>query len=796
MKGLMAIFFVCWFIQLNGQNGIINGKIVDVNNNPLFGATAVIKNDTKGVATDLNGTFQINKLSIGKYVLIVSNVGFKTKEVPFEIDHSKRKVLKIILEENSSKLTEVVIRGKSKSVKIEERGFNVNSFDFKGIKHQNLDVNTVLDRTPGVRVRRSGGIGSDFEYSLDGMSGNAIRFFIDGIPMDYYGSSYSINNLPISLIKRMDIYKGVVPVEIGSDALGGAINIVTNQKSSSFLETSYSIGSFNTHQIAFHGQWNFNSGLVSRLSSFYTYSDNNYKVWGEGVFYADESSGFNTIEFTKSNPAERFNDDFQTISTKFDIGYTNKKWADQLFMSMVASDQRKGVQTAQTMSRVYGKVRNNEQTVMPSLVYKKKNFLTEGLDVNAFTAYSYTKGVVVDTSYVQYDWRGKQIGVRPSGGEIGYDGKSLFTQNDRSSIVRLNINYELPFSLKLGINYVHSNLSRRGEDPYAPEYRIPQIEPQKIGSNFLGISLEKQMYKKKLLTTTFLKLYEYNASINELIYTDVYNVKKYKKNILNWGAGLATSWRISDNFLVKASLENAVRMPSSIEALGNGITISSNPEIRPEKSFNINVGAILGRFTAGENHGFKASLNTFYRDTKDKLLFTLIDARDNGNFLNIDRIVGKGVEFEFLYDFNQRLKFNCNATYLDQRNNLKFDEIGRKNIFFGDRMRNTPYFMANAGVNYQFKNLFQKKSKLFVYTQSAYIHEFYLDWPSAASANNKRIVPSQLTIDMGCSYSFPSNNFVVALDVSNILNAQVYDNYRLQKPGRGIFFKLNYEIKL
>ena len=48
--------------------------------------------------------------------------------------------------------------------------------------------------------------------------------------MDYFGSSYSINNFPVSLVDRIDVYKGVVPVELGSDALGGAINLVTSQQ--------------------------------------------------------------------------------------------------------------------------------------------------------------------------------------------------------------------------------------------------------------------------------------------------------------------------------------------------------------------------------------------------------------------------------------------------------------------------------------------------------------------------------------------------------------------------------------
>ncbi|OYX09361.1 MAG: hypothetical protein B7Z16_18670, partial [Algoriphagus sp. 32-45-6] len=362
----------------------------------------------------------------------------------------------------------------------------------------------------------------------DGMSGNAIRFFIDGIPMDYYGSSYSINNLPIALVDRIDIYKGVVPVELGSDALGGAINLVTNQKISNFVTASYAFGSFNTHQTALHGQWRLKSGFTTKLSTFYTYSDNNYKVWGKGVHYADASTGYRAVEFTKEKPAERFNDDFQTLSAKLDIGFTQKKWADQFFITMLASDVKKGVQTAQTMARVFGKVRNNEKVLMPSMIYTKKDLITQGLDVNAFAGYSYAEGVLIDTSTVQYDWRGQEIGTRLSGGEMGYDGKSLFTQKDHSQIYRFNATYKLPSDFKLGLNYLYSSTRRSGEDPFAPTYRIPYLEPQNIDSHFAGLSLETVKFNDRLHANAFVKFYDYHATINDYEYTTEYVLVTYK----------------------------------------------------------------------------------------------------------------------------------------------------------------------------------------------------------------------------------------------------------------------------
>ena len=65
--------------------------------------------------------------------------------------------------------------------------------------------------------------------SLDGFSGKHVKLFIDGVPQEGVGSSFGLNNIPINFADRIEVYRGVVPVGFGTDALGGVINIVTNK---------------------------------------------------------------------------------------------------------------------------------------------------------------------------------------------------------------------------------------------------------------------------------------------------------------------------------------------------------------------------------------------------------------------------------------------------------------------------------------------------------------------------------------------------------------------------------------
>ncbi len=117
-------------------------------------------------------------------------------------------------------------------------------------KYYNRPATTLalINQSPGVRIRQDGGLGSKADLSINGISGRQVKYFINGIPADFLGAGNRLNIFPVNAIDRIEVYKGVVPIELGSDALGGAINIVTRQQLNNYTDAAYSIGSFNTHK--------------------------------------------------------------------------------------------------------------------------------------------------------------------------------------------------------------------------------------------------------------------------------------------------------------------------------------------------------------------------------------------------------------------------------------------------------------------------------------------------------------------------------------------------------------------
>ncbi|MCG8372466.1 MAG: carboxypeptidase-like regulatory domain-containing protein, partial [Balneolales bacterium] len=96
-------------------DAIIEGKIVEAGtNDPLIGASVFIKGTTRGMATDLEGNYSIRGLSAGDYVVVISYLGFKQKEIPVSLSDGERLTLNEELEWQGVQGEEVTITAQAR----------------------------------------------------------------------------------------------------------------------------------------------------------------------------------------------------------------------------------------------------------------------------------------------------------------------------------------------------------------------------------------------------------------------------------------------------------------------------------------------------------------------------------------------------------------------------------------------------------------------------------------------------------------------------------------------------------
>src|SRR5690606_2176176 len=126
-------------------------------------------------------------------------------------------------------------------------------------------------------------------------------------------------------------YKGVTPAHLTSDALGGAVNIITKRDRRKAIDLSYSIGSFNTHRAAVSGSFTEpKKGFHINVNSFFNYSDNDYlmRTNPDARVYLEVLNKENSNKFDTLSSARRFHDAYRSSMTQIEAGLSNKRWAD------------------------------------------------------------------------------------------------------------------------------------------------------------------------------------------------------------------------------------------------------------------------------------------------------------------------------------------------------------------------------------------------------------------------------------------------------------------------------------
>ena len=797
----LLLLVTTFFISYLGfsQTGELSGIIILEDNTPVINAHIKVIGTTHSAVTDFDGSYFIKNLKYGTYNLLISTIEAHKKTISITIAQEKTSITTTV-SRKTNELSEVVVNGQSKETKLETAGYAVNVVKTEEASIRNIQTNELLNTTVGVKIRQNGGLGSDVTYSLNGLSGSSIRIFINGIPSSTYGSSFNLNSIPPSMIKNIEVYKGVVPGHLADDALGGAINIVLHDKIKNHLNASVSYGSFNTLQTSVNGVYRFDkTGFTVKGSLFHNYSDNDYKVSGRSVLVTGLGGEQTPIT------ARRFNDAYRSTGGMVHFGYTNVSWADQFFIGLTASDDYKEVQHGAFMTITPYKDRFLESdALLANLSYQKKNIFTKGLDVTINGLYGKRNRAINDTVAWAYSWYGERA-IDFRGNEYQYTwgsqqegGPTLSKIKRKVAAIRTGLSYTIAENHKVLLNHVYNSIDREDSDALQSVLENTFIGTRDLHKNIFSLTYELNALDDQLKASVFGKHYQQKTiSIDPEIEADEDGNDRVVDEIVTstnayQGYGFASSYAITPNITLLASAEKAIRLPDETEVFGNdGDNVVANPNIRPEISNNYNLGFRLGSFKV-KKHEFTISTNLFTRNIKDRIglpIETSLNVDDELIvYVNQGNAKSKGIDAQLNYNYNNNLGFNFNVSRFDLTTETaagtEFD------------IPNTPFLTMNGSLRYSFKNFIQQKSNLNLFYTLYFTDEFsYLVSQGSNTVGDDFFkVPQQVAQDFGLSYAFPSSKFVVSFDVKNIFDKPVYDNLSVQKPGRAFYLKMNYTI--
>ncbi len=754
------------------QKSGINGKITDENGEPVPGALVKIVNSTSSTTSDFNGQFNLKNIPAGKQTVQVSSVGMTSISKEVSLKSGENQSLNFRLSTNVQQMQTVSVIGRTEAQEANRQAYNITAIDAKKLYNTTLDISGALDRVAGVRVRESGGVGSNFNLSLNGFSGDHIKYFIDGIPMDNFGSSFQINNIPINLADRIEVYKGVVPVWLGSDALGGAINIITGDRYRNYIDISYSHGSFNTHRSVINAAATSKKGLTFQINAFQNFSDNNYKV---NVAPSD----INTGAYAPKTTLRRFHDTYHNETLITSIGVVDKKYADKLLFGITLGKNYKEIQTGARMQTVFGGWHRRGNIIMPSLKYKKDN-LIKGLDIALNANYNLGYEKNIDTMNVRFDWYGN-IKAHGSSGESS---RSLYKYRNNNGLATAMANYQINEKQSLALSNSYSTFNREGNDLLNPLNDLN--EPiKKTHKNITGLAYSYAIKDK----------YSMNFFGKYLSQTVINGSSNNKGNTQKIGYGAAVTYFVNPSLQLKASYELTNKMPEAFEIFGDMENIEGNSNLKPESSNNANIGFIYG-FDLNKDNKFSITANGIYRYATDFIYRRLNNNQSKLVADNRDGVRTFGGDTEIRYSYKQWLSAGLSATY-QYIQNMQKREPGYSIVspLYKDQMPNIPYLFGNTDVSVSLKNIGQKGNNLNIGYNLLYVHAFWLYWPSMGEISaeaEKKEIPQQLSHDINIVYSLANGRYNIGLEARNVTDALLYDNFSLQKPSRGFYLNLRY----
>lgn len=691
---------------------------------------------------------------------------------------------------------EVTVQGQlSARAQLEKSSAAVTVVNLTQAKKRSSDLGEVLARVAGVSVRRYGGLGSEYRFSLNGLYDDQIRFFVDGVPVDRV-YAMKVAYVPINLIDDVEVYRGVVPLRFGADTLGGAVNLVTPAKYETMAQATYQVGSFGTHRATVAGRYRHEpSGFVAGIDAFLDYADNDYKI---DVNVPDERG--------RLAPARvrRFHDAYRARGVFAEAGVVDKPWARKLLVRGFSSWYRKQLQNNVVMTVPYGETFYGDGLYGGLAEYQ--NDFKRRYSLAVIASYSYRTIDFDDKSRWVYDWYGERIRERRVPGEIE-DKPHDQTVWQHGAFGRATLDVRLAPGHTLSVSATPDFATRTGDERMQldPQARDPLSADRDLFKLVSGVSYmlhlaplsrapaeaeARRPEHYRVENVLFAKSYMYRANSQEALPGNIFRRRDRETALFGGGDTLRVTL-VDDYLLVKASYEYATHLPEVWQVFGNGVLILANLELTPETGHNANFGPQLDlrKTKAGD---FWWDVNFFFRDTRDQIVLL-----GNDRFFayqNVYRARSTGIENMLRWTSPGRyVNLDAQVTHMELRN---VSDHGTFGDFEGDRIPNRPWLFASWGGFLRFDRVLWKRDRIEPFYQGRYVREFFRGWESVGLREFKQTVPTQVSHDLGLTYSVRPGRTILygTLEVQNITDAKLYDTFGVQRPGRAYYFKLVGEL--
>lgn len=792
MNRLFIVTILCLCTTVLSAQNILRGKIIDKETGlPISGAYISIKNTKQKTVSDKTGNYQIDILSNGTCLVEVSFVGYKRVRQVIVLNGNITK--DFFLESSANVLNEVVVKGSSQQAeinRIRQSPMAVTVVDGSKLRGRSSGIEEILTRTSGIKVRKTGGLGSASRISVHGLEGKRVAVYINGFPLNSPDGSFDINDIPIDVIKYIEVYKGIVPAEYGGDGLGGAINIVTREDECDLVGFTQELASFGTSKTLTSAQKLFaKSGILFNVAFFKNKSKNNYTMsWP--VFETN-------LPVSEYRKVRRNNDYYDADFYHVGIGF-RKLYFDKLDLECAFYRNKKGIQSLNFDSRhAYMKGFN----IMPTLHIEKDDFIFKGLEMKLSLVIPIIQTSLIDTTTTRRQWDGT---ITQAMGET--EDNLLNESHNRQFELRNKFNLKYTFGQHtFNINDQLALSDYRPKDERMNDYLgfDPSSFPSKMISNNIGLchlyASSNHRFQNSLTISIYYlksKIFRTSDALSKAQMKDASVPKQTSVNKTYYGFSEGVSYEFWKGVRGKFSFSHNVRLPDTGELFGNGMSIKPSVNLLPEIGDNLNVGTIIDTRNVMGLTRVQWETNFYYMYIQNMIRLFPADIRSI--YTNLGKTSTMGFDTDLKVDVTPNIYTYFNLTLQDIRDRQKWlnDTKGTDNPTYNKHVPNIPSFYFNYGLEYHAENLLGRNELSRIYMDVSHVGEFDWGWQMSTLSDQRKkwIIPSNDVFTIGLQQSFWHNNISLSFEVENIFDKENYMEFKMPLQGRTFKTKLRFNL--
>jgi len=601
--GVMALLLAAG--EIFGQQAAI--KVIDAKTKePVPYATVrfegIKKTALKYFVTDINGKVPNEIKETSK--IIISYVGYETL-----LDTIKPGISRtLMLVPAVLNMSEVVITAQVMPEKADKSIYKINVINSRQIELKAAtNLTDLLSTESNMRISQGGILGTSL--SLQGLSGENVKFLVDGVPVvGRLNGNIDLNQLNLYNVDHVEIIEGPMSVIYGSNAIAGVVNIITKENKYS------SLTAFANAYLESVGVYNFNAGgSVHR-------NKNNFSLDLSRNFF----DGFSTNDTVRSmlwKPRRQYNADAYYL---YSGSKTRVKLSIQYFDEMLQDKgdlQKPYFETA--VDNYYHTIR---QTSKGETSYKISDKRQISL-VGAYSTYVRYRNVYQNNLTI--------LEKKLAGGDTTAVGSYMLRAWYNRNYPDQKLNYQVGFD---------GNLERN-------EGQRIEGGAQQIGDYAGFVSLKYNPIEKLSLQpgARFIYNTKYSAP---LVYS------------------LNSKYSVSAHTSIRATYARGFRAPSIKELYLDFVDINhnlhGNPDLKAEYSNNVNLNFTYNRETP------KAFLNTdlglFYNYVNNTIwLFQVGDDLTTYTYGNVSKFISQGIQANTSVSFYPKVSVKAGVSYIGRR---------------------------------------------------------------------------------------------------------------------------------